>query len=227
MSDAQTPATPDTPSTPATPATPSVAAGWYQDPSNAAQQRWWDGTQWTEQVSAPAYGSPQAYEQLKAPAGTSGNTPWIWLVVFLPLLGLLPLFFIDIGGYLEDSILYAGDPNGAMRSVVEFYTQPAMLLALGLSFVVLVGTILFAYLDWRELKRRGVPAPFHWAFSFLAIAGFGVVYPIGRAVVTKRRTGSGNGVLLATILTIVVSFIVAIVIAVLAVNYSVALIADI
>ena len=223
MTDAQTPATPDTPSTPATPV---IAAGWYQDPSNAAQQRWWDGTKWTEQVSAPAYGSPQAYEQLKAPAGTSGNTPWIWLVVFLPLLGLLPLFFIDIAGYLEDSILYAGDPTGTMTSLITFYTQPAMLVALVLSLVVMVGTILFAYLDWRELKRRGVPSPFHWAFSFLAIAGFGVVYPIGRAVVTKRRTGSGNGVLLATILTIVVSFIVAIVITVLAVNYSVALIAD-
>ena len=221
MTDAQTPAAPETPSTPA------IAAGWYPDPSNAAQQRWWDGTKWTEQVSAPAYGSPQAYEQQTAPAGTSGNTPWIWLVVFLPLLGLLPLFFIDIGGYLEDSILNAGDPAGSMASMVAFYTQPAMLAALGLSLVVMVGTILFAYLDWRELKRRGVPAPFHWAFSFLAIAGFGVVYPIGRAVVTKRRTGSGNGVLLATILTIVVSFIVAIVITVLAVNYSVALIADI
>jgi len=24
------------------------AAGWYQDPGNAAAQRWWDGVQWTQ-----------------------------------------------------------------------------------------------------------------------------------------------------------------------------------
>lgn len=28
----------------------SAAAGWFDDPGNAAQFRWWDGTQWTEHV---------------------------------------------------------------------------------------------------------------------------------------------------------------------------------
>ncbi len=27
------------------------AAGWYQDPANADNIRYWDGTQWTEQVA--------------------------------------------------------------------------------------------------------------------------------------------------------------------------------
>ena len=165
---------------------------------------------------ARATALPQAYEQLTAPAGTSGNTPWIWLVVFLPLLGLLPLFFIDIGGYLEDSILNAGDAAGSMASLVAFYTQPAMLAALGLSLVVMVGTIVFAYLDWRELKRRGVPAPFHWAFSFLGHCGLRRRVPDRPRGRDEAAHRSGNGVLLATILTIVVSFIVAIVITVLA-----------
>ena len=45
----------------------------------------------------------------------------------------------------------------------------------------------FAYLDWRELGRRGVPKPFHFAWVFLSSG----VYPIGRSVVVRRRTGKG------------------------------------
>jgi uncharacterized protein (AIM24 family) len=36
----------------------STPAGWYPDPSNAAQQRWWDGSQWTEHTHPAA----QAYD---------------------------------------------------------------------------------------------------------------------------------------------------------------------
>ena len=60
-----------------------------------------------------------------------------------------------------------------------------------LSWVIIAATILFAYLDYRELKKRGIPQPFHWGFAFLALAGFGIVYPIGRAVVTNRRGAGG------------------------------------
>ncbi len=37
------------------------------------------------------------------------------------------------------------------------------------------------------LRRRGVPSPFHWAWTFLSA----YVYGIGRGVVTRRRTGGG------------------------------------
>lgn len=33
-------------------------AGWYPDPSNAASERWWDGTAWTEQVRAKVSAPP-------------------------------------------------------------------------------------------------------------------------------------------------------------------------
>lgn len=36
---------------PAAPVTPSVPAGWYPDPSGRFEQRYWDGTQWTEHVA--------------------------------------------------------------------------------------------------------------------------------------------------------------------------------
>lgn len=34
-----------------TPATPATPPGWYDDGSG--KQRWYDGTNWTEQVQAP------------------------------------------------------------------------------------------------------------------------------------------------------------------------------
>jgi hypothetical protein len=30
--------------------TPAIAQGWYPDPLNAQQKRFWDGTRWTDQV---------------------------------------------------------------------------------------------------------------------------------------------------------------------------------
>jgi hypothetical protein len=36
---------------PAAPVTPTVPAGWYPDPSGRFEQRYWDGTQWTEHVA--------------------------------------------------------------------------------------------------------------------------------------------------------------------------------
>ena len=53
--------------------------------------------------------------------------------------------------------------------------------------------ILFSWLDWRELRRRGVPLPFHWAWALLALASGGLaVYIIGRTVVLRRRTVAGG-----------------------------------
>ena len=39
---------------PAVSPTPSVPpAGWYPDPQNPSQRRWWDGRQWTDHVEPP------------------------------------------------------------------------------------------------------------------------------------------------------------------------------
>lgn len=32
--------------------------GWHPDPSGSGGQRWWDGTRWTEHVSAPGVAAP-------------------------------------------------------------------------------------------------------------------------------------------------------------------------
>jgi hypothetical protein len=207
-----------------TPATSSIPAGWYPNPENPAQQRWWDGAQWTEHVSPPAGGSPQpaaayasqpaaayasqaapaygsqAYAQLQAPAGTNWNTPWIWLVIALPMLGLIPLLFTDPAS--SSSVSYSTNPllNG---------TDPVTtLINFALSVLIAGGVVTFAFLDHRELRKRGVPQPFHWAFAFFALIGLGVIYAIGRAVVVKKRTGNGGPVLAVAIASIVIAVIV-------------------
>ena len=49
--------------------TPSVPAGWYPDPQNPGQQRYWDGSSWSAAApAAPAATAP-------APAGAPGATP--------------------------------------------------------------------------------------------------------------------------------------------------------
>ena len=71
-------------------------------------------------------------------------------------------------------------------------------------------TVVASVLDWRWLKAAGVPQPFHWAWAFFSLIGY-PVYAIGRAVVTRRRTGQGIAVMWVTIGMIVLVTIVALV----------------
>lgn len=180
----------------------TTPAGWYPDPEDATRSRWWNGAQWTEHRSAPAVAAPYAAvsysataADLKAPEGTEWNTAWIWLIVLLPLIPMIGLFSIDWG-----SLINLNDPTG--MSSLAFLVSPGYLVASVGGWVVYGLCVWFAYLDWRELGRRGVPRPFHWAWTFLSSA----VYAIGRSVVVRKRTGRGIAPMWATIATLVISF---------------------
>ncbi len=128
---------------------------------------------------------------------------WIWLLVVLPLLGVIGLFLFDWTTYFQESI-YAEvyglgpTPNGLLVN--------AVVTVLGI--VSSAVTVLFAFLDWRQLRARGVERPFHWAWSFLVLVmSSALVYIIGRAVVVRRRTRSGLGPLWAAIAVNVVALI--------------------
>jgi hypothetical protein len=144
---------------------------------------------------------------LKAPEGTPVYNVWIWLVVFLPYVTLPLLFTIDIPGMMRD-IMSAGS-SSAMASL-GFLTSPGyILLTLG-GWLLSAATIFFSYRDYKWLEAAGVPKPFHWAYGFFMLAGY-PVYAIGRAVVTKRRTGKGSAVLWVVIGMLVLTFIVVII----------------
>jgi hypothetical protein len=131
---------------------------------------------------------------LVAPAGTRTDTVWAWLIAALPILTLIPLLTIDWSGYLTgllDPTLYtSSSPDVSALLAAEFaiFLAPGYLVSILLSWLLYGATAFFAFRDTRELAARGVPKPFHWAFSFIGAS----VYIIGRTVVVRRRTGGGG-----------------------------------
>lgn len=191
--------------------TPTVPAGWYPDPAGSANLRWWNGVAWTDQFQQP-YSTEATAAALKAPEGTKAYTPWIWLVVFLPYVTLPFLFTIDLGSMFDPETLL--DDAAMTRAQLDLFTSPAYLLVSLAGWLAAAATVFFSWLDFKTLRDAGVPKPFHWGFGFISLAGY-PVYAIGRAVVTKRRTGHGSAVLWATIIAFVVAFIVGMVWAVI------------
>ena len=125
---------------------------------------------------------------LRAPEGTNPDTPWGFAVALVQLLGLFSFAFFDFASYFL--ALANGDRSQLTHDALSTYTSPGYALSLLLICVIYGLTVVFAWLDYRELVRRGVPKPFHWAFAFVPYATT-YLYIIGRTVVVKRRTGRG------------------------------------
>ncbi|MFE4468676.1 DUF2510 domain-containing protein [Leifsonia sp. NPDC056824] len=182
-----------------------LGPGWYPDPFGEAPLRWWDGTKWEAAVSGNPPAAPNVYyasERRPLPQETPVSTPWVWLVVLLPLASTL-VSLVTIGdltrSLTEFAARGAANPAGANLAML---TSPGYLLSSILGWVVFALSIVFSWLDYRALDRRGVDRPFHWAWSFLAWP----VYTIGRAVIVRRVAGGrGMGVLWATIAVVVVT----------------------
>ena len=175
----------------------TAPAGWYAVAPGSAQQRWWDGAQWTQHVYEPSAAAAQAAavtQAARAPEGTRPGTVWFWLlavgVPVLQLLSLIPvsIYFTQVIG--ASSQLIGANAGSSNLAAVGF--SPSYLLAVLAGWFIYAICVVFAALDWRDLRHRGVPRPFHWAWSFFVIlVGWPAVYMIGRTVVVKRRTGAG------------------------------------
>ncbi|WP_210479541.1 DUF2510 domain-containing protein [Naasia sp. SYSU D00948] len=189
--------------------TPNVApAGWYPDPNDGRRQRWWDGYQWTAETAT--WPSEAQSGPLTAPPDTDWRTPWVWLVLILPLLPILPAFLIDWSSiYRIDPVTLQPDPAAQLALL----TSPAYLASVIGGWLCYALAIVFAYLDWKELRARRVPRPFHWAWTFLS----SYVYGIGRGVVVHRRTGGGLAVVWVSVAILVLSIVLGVVVSVLAV----------
>lgn len=150
-------------------------AGWYADPDGSSALRWWDGTAWTDYRSSGA-----ATERRALPADVSPETPWIYLVVLLPLLSFATLFTVDFRGMMFRSLEQPGNPF-AMFGVGYF-------VGIAFSWILAGLVVWFSYLDWKALKEKGVDRPFHWAWAFFL--GY-PVYLIGRSVIVHRVSKRG------------------------------------
>jgi hypothetical protein len=209
-------------------------AGWYPDPAGSDRTRWWNGFAWSDTygdptpastpaapatapapayAAAPAYGNAPAYTGAalgseKAPEGTSPYTPFIWALALLPLVGLIDSAFTL--STVDQIVTEALAPNAPLYS-------PQQLISGAISWVVIGLSVLFGILDWRALKKAGVPNPFHWAWIFFSVIG-APVYMIGRSIVVRRRVGSGLAPMVVNLALVVASFVLGIVAVVLSVG---------
>ncbi|PJJ55271.1 DUF2510 domain-containing protein [Compostimonas suwonensis] len=177
----------------------SARPGWYPDPEGSGQVRWWDGTAWTAHLANPGGTTTASTVQ----PGTPVYNPFIWLVaVVLPILSLLVFVSFDFTGYLTRSMEASLDPSATTQ--LATLLDPGYLLVTATSWVIYGLTVIFAYLDWRRLRRDGYVRPFHWAWAFLN----SLVYTIGRSVVAHRRSSRGYLPLWLAVVVLVVTLVV-------------------
>jgi len=216
----------------------STPAGWYPDPADPSRTRWWTGSAWSDapesaadpvsapaaqtpaHQAAPAYPAASSYPSAPAypsgpaaprgaPAGVKTDTVWIWLAIVAGTLPFLTVLLIDWDGYIETMARMSAGATSDVAGIGRF--MGSILLVSLLGYIGLGASILFSWLDWRELKRRGIPRPFHWGFAFFALLISIGVYVIGRTVVLRRDAGKGHLVplwvwIIATVLGFVVIF---------------------
>jgi hypothetical protein len=140
--------------------------------------------------AAPAYGAYPAAEPRKVGPETPVYGPFIWIITLLPVLSLLLLPLSLVG--LEDSIRVQviGDGYNSYSYGTGGMSGAALLaqsVATLLGWLIYAAQIVLAFFDRKWLLARGFDRPFHWAFAFIPAP----VYPIGRSVVVKRRSGRG------------------------------------
>ena len=195
------------------------APGWYPDPRTSGGLRWWDGVRWTEHVApapapAPAPASaPSPYarspyapaQRRPLPAETPVYTVWIWLVAVLPLASSLLLFLLHPQPLFEAST-FGSSSNVVIRDPFALLGGPMYFVVVGIGWLLTAAGIVFSWLDFRELNRRGVERPFHWAWSFL-----GIVYPIGRSIIVRGVAGGrGLAPLWVAVAVYIASFAIAV-----------------
>jgi hypothetical protein len=178
---------------------PLPQPGWYPDHAGGTGLRWWDGTQWTDHVSAPIAAQPNSAQPYSAagplrntvPATTPVGNPFIWTIVLLPIVSLVLSLLVNYGAFIDEyrSLIQqmVENPNSAPNySAMPVLFDPAYLILVAWSYLSIAITAVFGYLDSRRLKRTGFERPFPWGWAFLP-----VVYIIGRSVVVHRRSGRG------------------------------------
>ncbi|MGX5695710.1 DUF2510 domain-containing protein [Agromyces soli] len=191
--------TPPEPAPVAAPAAPAVpAAPAAAQPFAAVAAAPQPLAQYTAQ--APAYRPEMLGRDTQVPVSTPTGTVWVWLLIFLPLLSSVPLFFWDVRGYMERSL---SDPYGSMSMMLD----PWYLALMGLGWLAYGVGVLFAYLDYAALGRLGYGRRFHWAWTFLS----SLVYVIGRCVIVRRQAdGRGAAPMWTMIGVTIASFVIGI-----------------
>jgi len=159
----------------------NAAPGWYPDGTGA--QRWWNGSGWTEHTAPAMPAGAQQLQRPALPAGTRIDDAWVWIVSLSYLLGVIPVFFLDMNAYMRAvfEAQLSGSTGGFSDALAGYAVFGIVSWLLGLALWGL--TIFAAYRDYKHLEAVGVVRPFHWAFAFIP---YTIVYLIGRHVVLRK-----------------------------------------
>ncbi|MFT7710773.1 DUF2510 domain-containing protein [Clavibacter tessellarius] len=150
---------------------PAYAQQPYSQQPYAQQPR--SQQPYAQQPYSPAgYGAPTPPPQV--PASTSPWTWAIWVLAALPVISIVISLSVDYRSVMDPSPRGLS-PEAAITSALVNFVQ----------FLLWGATVVLAFLDWRDLTRRGIVKPFHWACAFIPVNGG--VYLIGRSIVVRRR----------------------------------------
>lgn len=168
-------------------ATRVVPAGWYEDPSDAGQVRWWNGINWTDHTQPKPDLDGDAAAEAEAQAATAAirvrnrvratSTVESWVVAFSPALLAAALL---VGGwawlYLSPTLLWVGLAVVAVYAVVTVFavldrrkltswehTPPPFAMALLTAPVYLLVRALRLPRSWSQLVA--------WGLLMLALVG--------------------------------------------------------
>lgn len=115
----------------------SNPAGWYDDGSG--RQRWWDGTQWTDQFAAPATTAAPAPATVAEPVATSRpKKPHVLSYIALGVAAVGFIFACIPGALVVGWILL---PIAFILAIVALFLQGAKWPAITGLIVAIVGTI--------------------------------------------------------------------------------------
>jgi uncharacterized RDD family membrane protein YckC len=106
----------------------STPAGWYPDPSSPGQQRYWDGTAWTDNTAPGAGAAPTAPPVppvgAYAPPGGGYASPTPVGYGYAQGVGAEPAsFFARLGAYLLDALII-GVPFAIVFQVAYAISEP-------------------------------------------------------------------------------------------------------
>lgn len=113
---------------------PSVPAGWYGDPDGTGNQRYWNGTAWTDSIAPPTTAAPSAAApapSAPAPSQRSHTDAYVWTLALLPII-MLP---------------------------IDYFAPQASVGGWWVAIIVATALCVF---DARHLASRGVNAPSAW-----------------------------------------------------------------
>ncbi|WP_394278770.1 DUF2510 domain-containing protein [Microbacterium sp.] len=159
---------------------------------------------------SPAAASPAAAAPAQHPTPTadaparqpSPGTVWVWLsIVFsiLPFCSALVIDAVTVSRVIGVLLLPDGFDPGPGGWVVA-----GLLLLTWVNGLFLAASVLFAWLDVRALRRRGIERPFAWGWSLLVFVATLGVYVVGRTIVVRRRTGRGTAPLWGWMILLIV-----------------------